>query len=99
MAKSNISDLNTAIYLLAQAATNLSPQNSQCLKLLITALLTRFSYTGDLRDVQIAGAIQFSLAGLTSDTSTLNNILRSSVSDFHFNLVRRIEMLVSGIKH
>jgi len=54
MAESSLANLNTAIYFLAQTWVNQSPQDSECLNLLATALLTRFSYTGQWTDVQIA---------------------------------------------
>ncbi|KAJ7083423.1 CHAT domain-containing protein [Mycena epipterygia] len=54
MAESSLANLHTAIYLLAQTWVNHNPQDSECLNLLATALLTRFSYTGQWKDVQIA---------------------------------------------
>ncbi|KAF8196335.1 CHAT domain-containing protein [Mycena galopus ATCC 62051] len=56
-AASNISDLNTAIFLLYFAARSLfstGPQLQECIGHLVMALLTRFSYTVDMKDVQKA---------------------------------------------
>ncbi|KAJ7090002.1 CHAT domain-containing protein [Mycena epipterygia] len=75
MTKSSIANLNTTIYLLAQNWVDHSSQNSQCLNLLATALLTRFSYTSQWMDVQLAGLISAFLTGLTSDVSRMQRIL------------------------
>ncbi|KAJ7747449.1 tetratricopeptide repeat-containing protein [Mycena maculata] len=56
-AAGNINDLNTAIYLLFQAAYSLLPSHPElagCLNRLSVGLATRFSYTGDLEDVHLA---------------------------------------------
>ncbi|KAF7343295.1 CHAT domain-containing protein [Mycena venus] len=58
-AASNISDLNTAIYLLQCIAHNWQsghPNLRLCWHHLATALLTRFNYTADTRDVGVAMA-------------------------------------------
>ncbi|KAJ7715157.1 hypothetical protein DFH07DRAFT_1015389 [Mycena maculata] len=56
-AAGNINDLNTTIHLLYRAAHILLPAHpelSGCLNSLSGALATRFSYTADLQDVQLA---------------------------------------------
>ncbi|KAJ7082493.1 CHAT domain-containing protein [Mycena epipterygia] len=78
-AKSSLANLHTAIYLLAQPWINHSPQNSECLNLLATALLTRFSYTGQWKDVQIAGIIHGGI--VTGLTSHILGVLTELVSD------------------
>ncbi|KAJ7107941.1 CHAT domain-containing protein [Mycena epipterygia] len=69
--ESSLTNLNTAIYLLAQTWSTHSPQDSECLNLLATALLTRFSYTGKWKDVQIAcmihGAFDHTFDGFKLD--------------------------------
>ncbi|KAJ6566335.1 CHAT domain-containing protein [Mycena capillaripes] len=62
MAASSLVNLHTAIYLLAQTWVNEGPQDSECLNLLATALLTRFSYTGQWTDVNIAGILALETA-------------------------------------
>ncbi|KAJ6623848.1 hypothetical protein B0H10DRAFT_1943628 [Mycena sp. CBHHK59/15] len=56
---SNVSDLNTAIYLFCHAAHSWLPAHPElpgCLTRLAAALGTRFSYAGELQDVQLAVA-------------------------------------------
>ncbi|KAJ7107457.1 hypothetical protein C8R44DRAFT_804627, partial [Mycena epipterygia] len=77
MAESSIANLNTAIYLLAQTWGDHIPQDSQCLNLFSTALLTRFSYTGEWEDVKIAGTICACL--IMDKTSGLQAILRAAM--------------------
>ncbi|KAJ7246212.1 CHAT domain-containing protein [Mycena rebaudengoi] len=72
MAENNLANLDTAIYLLAETWVDESALNSYWLNLLATALLTRFSYTGQWKDVQIAGTICNSL--MTSEGSSLQDI-------------------------
>ncbi|KAJ7082497.1 CHAT domain-containing protein [Mycena epipterygia] len=79
MAESSLANLHTAIYLLAQTWINQSPQDSKCLNLLATALLTRFSYTGQWRDVRIAGQIHANI--MTDSTSQISGVLTELVSD------------------
>ncbi|KAJ6516957.1 tetratricopeptide repeat-containing protein [Mycena vulgaris] len=87
MAESSIANLNTAIYLLAQTWGDYIPQDSQYLNLLATALLTRFSYTGNWEDVQFAGTICAKLfTGTTSDTLKIHNIV-NGVCDFLLYLI------------
>ncbi|KAJ7878710.1 hypothetical protein B0H13DRAFT_2545053 [Mycena leptocephala] len=75
MAESSLANLNTAIYLLAQVWLDHSTQNSQCLNLLSIGLLTRFSYSCQWRDVQIAGEICMFLTGLKSERAMLEDCL------------------------
>ncbi|KAJ7107528.1 CHAT domain-containing protein [Mycena epipterygia] len=75
MAESSLANLNTAIYLLAQVWVGNSTRNSQHLKLLSTALLTRFSYSSQWTDVKIAGAVCMFLTGLKSDVAMLQDYL------------------------
>jgi hypothetical protein len=61
-AAGNLSDLNTAIYLLYRAAYSLLPaypQLLECLKCLAAASAIRFSYTGYIRDVHMAVVFGF----------------------------------------
>ncbi|KAJ7105926.1 CHAT domain-containing protein [Mycena epipterygia] len=82
MAESSLANLDTTIYLLAQTSVNYSPLGSQRLNLLATALLTRFSYTGQWKDVWIAGAIHRSLitASISVISGPLQNLLSSQLN-------------------
>ncbi|KAJ6599400.1 hypothetical protein B0H10DRAFT_1959160 [Mycena sp. CBHHK59/15] len=65
-AASNISELNTAIYLFYQAAYTWLPEHPElpgCLNQLAEALVTRFSYAPDLTDVQLALALRGGVLG------------------------------------
>ncbi|KAF7350028.1 hypothetical protein MVEN_01304500 [Mycena venus] len=79
MTESNVTSLNTAIYLLAQTGIAQKLQNARCLDLLATALLTRFSYTGQWIDVQLVPPIRLILAGLIFDTSIFCSVLRDGL--------------------
>ncbi|KAJ7939220.1 CHAT domain-containing protein [Mycena leptocephala] len=60
IAEGNIADLDSAIYLFSQAARtwpDRTPKLFECLNLLSTALLTRFSYTGQAKDVNAVFAL------------------------------------------
>ncbi|KAJ7479252.1 CHAT domain-containing protein [Mycena latifolia] len=57
LAASNIADVNTTIYLLVQVLHASVHRHPECLDLLATALLTRFSLTCDWNDVKVAGGI------------------------------------------
>ncbi|KAJ6629734.1 hypothetical protein B0H10DRAFT_2184301 [Mycena sp. CBHHK59/15] len=66
-AAANVSNLNSAIYLLRRAAhcwLPAQPELPECLNNLASALLTRFSYTAELEDVQMALAFRRGAAGV-----------------------------------
>jgi hypothetical protein len=54
----NISDLHTAIYLFKWLVRPESPPSLEIRNSLVTALLTRFSYTGEWEDVRAACALR-----------------------------------------
>jgi hypothetical protein len=94
MAESNIADLNTAIYLLGHAAhtwLDKSPQSSKCVDLLVTALLTRFSYTSQWEDVRVASLFRLWMLQGSLPDHTLQWILRHTamrrISQYHQHLI------------
>ncbi|KAJ7114992.1 CHAT domain-containing protein [Mycena epipterygia] len=81
MADSSIANLNTAIYLLAQTWDDYGSKNSECLVLLSTALLTRFSYTRKWADVQLAIFIYgILLIGSTLTMSEIQDFLSNELA-------------------
>lgn len=89
MAESNIADLNTAIYLLGHAGhiwLNKSLQSSECMDLLVTGLLTRFSYTGQWEDIRIASLFRLWMLQGSLPEHTIQSIMR-------YTAVRRISQV------
>ncbi|KAJ7100413.1 CHAT domain-containing protein [Mycena epipterygia] len=80
LAENSIANLNTAIYLLAQTWVNQNPEDSGCLKLLAASLSTRFSYTCQWMDVQLAGLMFLILHGSPLNVPGIQGILSDELA-------------------
>lgn len=83
----NISSLDSAIYLLQCAASSwppADPQFPECLNYLATALLTRFTYTGNPEDVKYAIIMRGGAFGMCS-----------LEEEYFTSLVRRVVFVIS----
>ncbi|KAJ6546223.1 CHAT domain-containing protein [Mycena vulgaris] len=93
-ASGNISSLNTAIYLLECAAFGWPPGDKEfpdCMNHLATALLIRFIYTADAKDVLKAVVLRLSALG-----HQIQDFLQSMVQDRH-EYVTCKDMMTSAV--